>query len=117
MHLLHPDQGKAIVRDDGAALLERRRERDEHLPEDGFAVHGGRLAGAGAGDARVDQQVAKQHLHPPGAIYREADELVGLLAELAAVPLLEHLAIDRDHAQRLLEVVARDVRELLQVLV
>ena len=66
-------------------------------------------------DARERQQVVDQLLHALGAVDGELDVLVGALVELARVALLEHLAEARHLAQRLLEVVRGDVRELLEL--
>ena len=68
-----------------------------------------------APDAREGEQVVDQLLHPLGAVDGERDVLVAALVELALVALLEHLAEARDLAQRLLQVVRRDVRELLEL--
>src|SRR6266852_9317253 len=56
-------------------------------------------------------------LHPLSAFNRVADELIGILAELAFVLPGKELGIARDHAERLLEVVGSRVREVLEVLV
>ena len=68
-------------------------------------------------DPRERQQVVDQVLHALGAVHGEPDVLVRARVELAAVALLEQLAERRDLAQRLLEVVRGDVRELLELLV
>ena len=56
-------------------------------------------------------------LHPDRPVHREVDELAPLLVELVAVTTLQQLRVARHHAQRLLQVVRRDVGELLQLLV
>ena len=63
------------------------------------------------------EQVVDQLLHPLGAVDGELDVAIGPLVELAAVAALEHLREARDLAQRLLQVVRRDVGELLELLV
>ena len=66
---------------------------------------------------RLDARVVEQPLHPPRAVDREADELVGRRIELAAVAPLDQAEVAIDHPQRFLQVVRRDVRELAQFLV
>ena len=56
-------------------------------------------------------------LHALGPVDREGDVLVGALVHLPAVALLQELREARDLAQRLLQVVRRDVGELLEVAV
>ena len=70
-----------------------------------------------AADAGEGEQVVDQALHALRAVDGEADVLVGPLVELAAVAPLQELAEAGDLAQRLLQVVARDVGELLEVAV
>ena len=68
-----------------------------------------------AADAGEVQQVVDQHLHAVGAVDREVDVLVGPFVELPAVAALEQLGEAGHLAQRFLEVVRGDVRELLQL--
>ena len=68
-------------------------------------------------DAGELEQVVDQLLHPLGAVDRERDVAVGALVELPLVAALEHLREAGDLAQRLLQVVRRDVGELLELLV
>ena len=49
------------------------------------------------------------------AVDGEADELVGVVVELAPVAAGEELGVARHHAQRLLQVVRGDVGELLEL--
>ena len=63
------------------------------------------------------EQVLDEPLHALGAVDGELDVLVGALVELAAVPLLQELGEAGHLAQRLLQVVRRDVGELLEVAV
>ena len=74
-------------------------------------------AGRGAADPGEGQQVVDQPLHALRAVDREPDVLVGPLVELPAVAALQELAEAGDLAQRFLQVVARDVGELLEVAV
>ncbi len=73
--------------------------------------------GRRAADAGEGEQVVDQALHALRAVDGEADVLVGPLVELPAVAALQELAEAGDLAQRLLQVVARDVGELLEVAV
>ena len=73
--------------------------------------------GRGAPDPGEREQVVDQLLHALGAVDRERDVLVGAVVELARVAALQELAEARDLAQRLLQVVARHVGELLEVAV
>ena len=50
-----------------------------------------------------------------GAVDGEADELVGVVVELALVAARQQLRVARHHAQRLLQVVRGDVGELLEL--
>ena len=88
-------------------------------PSHAFATVGGEVDGdealARAADTAEGEQVVDQQLHALGAVDGEGDVLVGALVELAAVALLEQLAEARHLAQRLLQVVRRDVGELLEV--
>ena len=72
-------------------------------------------AGGVAADARERQEVVDQVLHALGPVDHEGDVLVGAVVELTPVAALEELAEAGDLAQRLLQVVRRDVRELLEV--
>ena len=97
-----------------AGLLDRRAEVGHGVGRD--LVHGhDLLLGAHAPDAREREQVVDQHLHALGAVDGELDVLVGALVQLALVAVLEHPGEARDLAQRLLQVVRRDVGELLQL--
>ena len=60
------------------------------------------------------EQVVDQRLHPLGAVDREPDVFGASLVELVAVSLLQQLAERRDLAQRLLQIVRCDIRELLE---
>ena len=73
--------------------------------------------GGGAPDPGEGQQVVDQSLHALGAVDGELDVLVGALVELPAVAALQELAEAGDLAQRLLQVVAGDVGELLEIAV
>src|SRR5215217_2141653 len=88
-----------------SAAIVTRRDLDA-LGRGGRAPHAGEL-----------EQVVDQLLHPLGAVDGERDVAVGALVELALVAPLEHLGEARDLAQRLLQVVRGDVRELLELLV
>ena len=54
-------------------------------------------------------------LDPGDAVDRVFDELVRLGVELAAIPLAQQVDVTADDAQRLLQIVRRDVGELLQI--
>ena len=94
---------------DGEVLQRARREQ---VSRSTSAAAVGAPADAGEG-----QQVVDELLHPFRAVDGEGDVLVGPLVELPGVPTLEHLAEARDLAQRLLQVVRRDIGELLEVAV
>src|SRR6185437_12306579 len=94
-------------------LIDRNAQIGAHLPQYGFAVH--RLQSAGVRfDPRVLQQIVDQFLHTGRAVYRVTDELIGVAVEPAGVAPLQELRVAGDHPQRLLQVVAGDVGELLQ---
>ena len=116
--LVHGDRGKLAAGDLGAALLdgavEVQQRRVEREPRVDPADARGALEVAGPG---VEQQVVEQALHPARALDDEPDELVRVGAEARRALLLEELAIRRDHPERLLQVVAGRVRELVEVLV
>ena len=65
-------------------------------------------------DAGEGEQVVDQHLHAFGAVDGEPDVFGAALVELVAVPLLQQLAEGGDLAQRLLQIVRRDIGELLE---
>ena len=69
---------------------------------------------ARAPDARQGQQVVDEFLHPRRTVDGEVDVAVSALVQLAAVPLLQHLAERRDLAEWLLQIVRGHVGELLQ---
>ena len=96
------------------ASLDGRLQLAKRLGEDLLEVHlleTGRLPP----DAGEHQQVVDELLHPLGAVDRELDVLLTALVELALVAALDELAEARHLAQRLLQVVRGDVRELLEL--
>src|ERR1035437_3423057 len=66
-------------------------------------------------DSRVSEQIVDEALHSTRAVHREADVLVGFIAQGVAVFPFEKTHEPRHHPQRLLQIVAGDVGELLQV--
>src|SRR5690606_25778613 len=100
--------------DPGAGVLERRAE----VGEDGIdrAVHVDGLERFPArSDAGVGEEVLDEDLHPLRPVDGVGDVLVGGFVELALVAALEELEERGDHPERLLQVVARDVGELLEL--
>jgi hypothetical protein len=64
---------------------------------------------------RKSQQILNQGLHAQSSLAGIADEFIGVLVELAAIAFAEQLGVRRHHAQRLLQVVRRHIRELLEI--
>ena len=77
-----------------------------------------RDGGPGRGlDPRELEQVLDQALHPRPGLHDKGDELIRVLVELPGIAPFEELGEADDRPQRLLQVVARRVREPLQLLV
>lgn len=103
-----------VVGDDGCRLLDGGFEVGQRLGQNRPAI--ARLKRLAARtDPRVGQQILDERLHPPDAINRVGDQLVGPGIELALVALLEYLHAPAHGPQRLLQVVGGNVGELLQV--
>ena len=77
---LHPvaqDRWQGLVRDLRAGVGDGLLQVDQGIPQGSLALGGLELAPAGA-DARKVQQPVQQRLHPPGAVNRELNEVVGV---------------------------------------
>src|SRR2546421_2586470 len=110
------DRRQSVTGDGRARLIDRELEVRERAVE--HRVHISRREPRAAGaNPRERQQILDQALHPERAVERVADELVRVGVELPLVTLAEQLHEAADHAQRLLQVVRRDIREALQLLV
>ena len=111
-----------------------RQHRQRRRPLDRCARIGDRLAEVGQGQVQRLVQAQRPHLdvaprtgitqqiddQPPHSLRPFGDvahELAGFFIEERAVPALQQLRVAGDHAQRLREVVRRDVGKLLQIAV
>src|SRR6266568_2722364 len=108
------DRRERAARHRGAALVQRRSQVEEGLIERRARVDR-RERLVDAADARVLEQAADERLHALRALDRVVDVFLRLRVHLVGVALLEELHVARDHQERLLEVVRRDVGELLEV--
>src|SRR6266496_415664 len=96
------------------ALLDRGSQVEERLIERRAHVdHPRRLFDPA--DAGELEQATDERLHALRAFDCIVDVLLRLLVHLPGVALLEELHVARDHPERLLEVVRRDVGELLEL--
>src|ERR1035438_7437864 len=100
----------------GAGLLNGGSQVGQCILQNGLARARGRRDRARL-HARKSEQIVDQRLRPPGAIYREADELVRIGIELTQIPLAQHFREGGDRAQRLLKVVRSHISKLLQLAV
>ncbi len=66
-------------------------------------------------DAGIGEQILDKLLHALGALDGIGDVFLGLLVDFALVMLGQQFSVARDHAQRLLQVMRRDISELLQI--
>ena len=99
----------------GAALLDGHLQVRRRLGAPTCSVSTGSKRLAPGADARVGEQIVDQALHALGAVDGEADELVGVLVQLALVAPRQQLHVAGHHAQRLLQVVRGHVGELLEL--
>src|SRR6476619_2231942 len=65
----------------------------------------------------VGEEVSDELRHPPGAFDQITDELVRLRVQPAALSSLQHLTIERDVSQGLLQIVAGGKCEDIQVFI
>ena len=114
LHRVALDGGQIVDRDARAALFDRHAQILERVLHDRVAIGRRERLGLRA-EPRVGEQIIDQRLHALGAVDRITDELVGVGVELAPVALRDQLQVARNHAQRLLHVVRRDVGELLEL--
>src|SRR5215208_280047 len=98
----------------GSCLLDPRGERPERRIDDLGELDAGRILGPRL-KPRVVEQVVDHRLHPRGLVADVAQERPALLVERVAMALAEHPCIRRQQDQRLLQVVRRDVRELIEL--
>src|SRR4051812_3309979 len=114
LQLVGRHAGQRVPGHGGARLLDRRAQVGERATQRRLQLDPRHFLAAGA-DARVGEQVLDQLLHARRAVDHVAHELLGLVVELVAVAAHHQLRIAADHAQRLLQVVRGDVRELFQL--
>ena len=109
----HLRQRGSRADDLGPGFLDRGRDIVQCRIQHAVQVDVG-LGGVEPSDPGEGQQVVDEHLHAFGAVDREADVFRAAVVEFVAVPLLQQLA-ERGHlAQRLLQIVGRDVGELFE---
>src|ERR1700683_1928300 len=106
-----------LARNDRTALFDQRSEVADSVIQDRFAAYAGEEVGAAGLHLRKIQQVMDEGFHAFRAFDDEVDELIRVALKLTSVTLGQELGVDRDGAQRLLQIVAGDVRKLLQLLV
>ncbi len=102
--------GRSITAPDSSIAVDRLPSAVSSVASRSTSVCGG----VEPPDPGERQQVVDQDLHALGAVDGETDVLGAALVELVAVALLQQLAERRDLAQRLLQIVRRDVGELLE---
>ena len=109
-------QGQGLTDDRRARFSDGLCHQSQRLVED--LVEIARLQRhLGSSDPGELEKILNHRLHAQCAARRDFDELVRLHVELSRITALQQLHIARDHAQRRLEIVRRDERELFELLV
>ena len=114
LHRVGGQRRQRVAGDARGRLVDRRLEVGNRARQRLLQLHRLEILVSGA-DPRVGEQVLDQLLHARRAVHDVAHELARVGSELVAVAPAEKLRVARYHAQRLLQVVRGDVRELLQL--
>src|SRR5450631_504803 len=104
------------MRHDSMALRYSASKVCHPLPQGRFARGGLQLTSLHS-NARIDEQVLNEPLHPVGPIHRISYELVSVRTELTLIALGEQLRIASHHPQRFLKVVRGKIGKLSKLLV
>ena len=108
---------ETVELDRGFALRDLELQLLEYQAKDGIAVDGSRRRMLLEGVTREVQKVAGKRMHPIDTVEDESEEQTRILIQFPLIFSGKQLAIARDHAQRLLQIVRCDARKALKILI